>query len=402
MECEKVTYGYTAVGFIKKTYSECLTSLETNIKTGLGSTIDTSADTWLGQILRAVAVELSLIWESVEDADSNAFIDTAVGIAIDRLAKLLNVRRKDSTYATGTVTFTGTAGTDIPLGFQVASGDLIFETTGSFDIEEGGTVDITVQCTTKGIIGNVEAGTITTIVESLSGLTSITNASAMTGGTEIESDVVFRRRVLNSLATAGTATYDAIYSAILGAEGVTSCKVRYNNTTSIDGDGIPPKAVNAIVLVPDTLTEDIKNAVAQVLHENVALGIATHGANSGTATAIDGTTISYSFDVATATDIYATIAITTDSTFQTDGNTQIKDALIRYVGGTDSNGITYTGLEMGETVVFYSMIAAVMGVTGVKGVTMTISDDGVTPVSTDIAIDSTKFARIQATNISIS
>ncbi len=397
-----MTYGYTAGGFIKKTYSECLTSLETNIKTGLGSTIDTSADTWLGQILRAVAVELSLIWESVEDADSNAFIDTAVGIAIDRLAKLLNVRRKDSTYATGTVTFTGVAGTDIPLGFQVASGDLIFETTGSFDIEEGGTVDITVQCTTKGIIGNVEAGTITTIVESLSGLSSVTNASAMTGGTEIESDVVFRRRVLNSLATAGTATYDAIYSALLGAEGVTSCKVRYNNTTSIDGDGIPPKAVNAIVLVPDTLTEDIKNAVAQVLHENVALGIATHGANSGTATAIDGTTISYSFDVATATDIYATIAITTDSTFQTDGNTQIKDALIRYVGGTDSNGITYTGLEMGETVVFYSMIAAVMGVTGVKGVTMTISDDGVTPVSTDIAIDSTKFARIQATNISIS
>ncbi len=394
-------YGYTATAFRKKTYSEILASMTLNIQTLYGVSIDLSVDTILGQLLRSFALEHSLTWDSLEAGESNAFLDTAVGVFIDRCAKKFNIPRKNSTYATAIVTFSGVDGTTIPLGFQVASGSLIYETTAEGDISAG-SVDLEVKCTTAGIAGNVESGTITTIVESLAGLTSVTNASSATGGTEIESDVAYRRRALSSLATAGTATYDALYASLLGTEGISAVTVRYNNTLVTDGNGIPGKSINAVVLPSSApISTTAKNAVAQTLHENVALGINCYGSETGSATAVDGSSIGYDFDVATATDIYANITITKNSSFESDGETQIKDALIRYVGGTDSEGTYNTGLSMGETVIFLKMVAEVMNITGVDDVTLTISDDNSTFVSTNITIDTLKFATISATNITI-
>lgn len=92
--------------------------------------------------------------------------------------------------ATGTVTITGTASTEIPVGTIIKQVETVedaqqetgvqFETTAAATIAEGGTVDVAVKCTQGGTQGNLaENSTFTTEV---SGVTAITNAAAFTGG----------------------------------------------------------------------------------------------------------------------------------------------------------------------------------------------------------------------------
>lgn len=99
----------------------------------------------------------------------------------------------DSPKATGTVTITGTASTEIPLGTiikqVVSTGDdsgttqetgVQFETTATATIAEGGTVDVAVRCTAGGTQGNLAENS--TFTAEISGVTAITNAAAFTGG----------------------------------------------------------------------------------------------------------------------------------------------------------------------------------------------------------------------------
>lgn len=92
----------------------------------------------------------------------------------------------DSPKATGTVTITGTASTEIPVGTiikQTADSEetgVQFETTAAATIAEGGTVDVAVKCTAGGTQGNLAEDS--TFTSEISGVTAITNAAAFTGG----------------------------------------------------------------------------------------------------------------------------------------------------------------------------------------------------------------------------
>lgn len=91
------------------------------------------------------------------------------------------------TPSTATVTFTGTPTTSIPAGFLVsenASGYFNqFSTNSTVAIGGGGTVSVAVTAVSTGLVA-APAGTITNIVSPLSGVDSVTNASAATIGTQ--------------------------------------------------------------------------------------------------------------------------------------------------------------------------------------------------------------------------
>jgi len=92
--------------------------------------------------------------------------------------------------AKGKVTFTGAGSTQIPKSTIVATdadnpvfGYVEFETTQDAAIDSAGTtVDVDIEARLAGTIGNVTAGQITTIVDDIEGLTSVTNAESITGG----------------------------------------------------------------------------------------------------------------------------------------------------------------------------------------------------------------------------
>ena len=117
--------------------------------------------------------------------------------------------RKAATYATGEITITGNANTEIPAGssFSTASVNgepaVEFVTTEDVVIGASGTVTVEIQAVEAGTVGNVPAGTIILKANQISGITDVTNADETSGGTEEESIEDLQKRIMEYDAMQG-------------------------------------------------------------------------------------------------------------------------------------------------------------------------------------------------------
>ncbi len=107
--------------------------------------------------------------------------------------------RKTATYATGTITVTGTAGTIIPQFTALSGGeDVSYETL--FQVTVGASATpVEVHALDAGTIGNLEAGSSMFFAEALSGVDSEGFVVDMGGGTDAENDEDLRGRVLDRI-----------------------------------------------------------------------------------------------------------------------------------------------------------------------------------------------------------
>lgn len=128
---------------------------------------------------------------------------------MDDHAQLRGMARKAATYATGEVTITGTAETEIPAGtaFSTASVNgepaVEFVTTEAVTIGASGTVTAKIKAVEAGTVGNVPAGTIILKANKITGIKSVTNQEDTMGGTEAESTVELQRRIVEYDETQG-------------------------------------------------------------------------------------------------------------------------------------------------------------------------------------------------------
>lgn len=124
------------------------------------------------------------------------------GTFLDGHAKSRGMSRRPAAAASGKLTITGTVGTVIPLGSLFSTAAVNSEPSVDYKvlkpvkIPDGGSVTVDIQCTQTGIIGNTQAGTIVLASSGLKGITSVTNAEAITGGTEVESDESLIERIM--------------------------------------------------------------------------------------------------------------------------------------------------------------------------------------------------------------
>lgn len=127
--------------------------------------------------------------------------DHAFGTYLDGQAKTRNLSRRAATAAVGTITITGAAGTIIPTGslFSTAAVNdepsVDYAAVTSAKIPESGSVTVDVQCAQSGIIGNTPANTVVLVSSKITGITSVTNLEAITGGTEEETDESLQARI---------------------------------------------------------------------------------------------------------------------------------------------------------------------------------------------------------------
>ena len=121
--------------------------------------------------------------------------------------------------STGTVTFPGTADVDLPSGTAMVRGDgVTYTTTEDGTVGADGTVTVSATADPdptgqSGAIGNMDAGTVITLSQSIDGIQS--NGSAAAGwqnGTDIETNSSFRNRVMQAYQTppAGGNTTDYV------------------------------------------------------------------------------------------------------------------------------------------------------------------------------------------------
>jgi len=235
------------------------------------------------------------------------FVDTASGSDLDALAAdRFGLSRNAASSAVGTITWTRDAAGAyaIPAGTRVratVNGQSVTFTTDS-DASLGASdssVDIDVTCSTTGPTGNVAAGTLTTVVDTVVADPSatITNAERATGGAVEETDAAFRDRIRRYFTSLRKGTVEALKAGALSVAGVSYATVNESYIDPDDGGyvavyvGDPDGRGNtALAALVETELEDWRAAgvYVQVLaaaREEVSLALTlrvTRGADTAT------------------------------------------------------------------------------------------------------------------------
>jgi len=183
----------------------------------LPADLDKSEGGFIFDALAPVAAELAqaAIW--AQEVLRRGFAETTFGEYLDMRATEHGLTRKPAAKATGQVGFTGTPETVISAGTQVstvgseAAPAIFFATTEEVTIGEDGTATANIEAIEAGSSGNVAAGTITVLAQPVTGVTSVTNTAATTGGTDEETDESLLERFLQKVRQPGTSGNKADY-----------------------------------------------------------------------------------------------------------------------------------------------------------------------------------------------
>jgi uncharacterized phage protein gp47/JayE len=188
---------------------------------------DPELDTSIGSPLRKIidAVSEQIAQSSVDEylLSYTYDVDSKAGGDLDDFVANFGLARLAGQRATGVVTFSrssaiaATKSAIIPPGTQIVSlstPPIYVQTTVSAVMSIGQTgIDVPVQAVNAGIDGNVLAGTLTTLVSNIDGVSSVSNAQPMVGGTLTESDTQLRAR-FKATALRNLAGTDSMYRGI--------------------------------------------------------------------------------------------------------------------------------------------------------------------------------------------
>lgn len=250
------------------------------------------------------------------------------GQYMDYHAAGLGLTRRAANHAAGTITVTGVPGTQIPAGtiFCVpAAGDTpaieystdTLAVVGAADPgEKYGTADIPVTAAEGGPACNVAADTVVIMASPISGVTSITNAAPITGGTVEETDDELYERIVLAEQSAGESYVgcDADYirwAKEISGVGTVLVDANYEQEHPnkvklivLDSNGQP---ANATILtnVYNHIMAPGNRAVERLAPVGAILVVVAPGDNCKLNIVIMGLTIS---DVSTESDIYTRFA----------------------------------------------------------------------------------------------
>lgn len=377
-------------GYHRPTYSEILNTKIQKAKELFGEDIETSERTPLGKFIRINAYDLSKAYEDLEMTYYARFPNTSSGISLDRLCTFAGITRNPATAAHHTIKVFGEAGTSVGMGgFVVSSKDEItFYNSNNFTIPDSGSIEIEVECTLSGEIGNVD--TITDIVNPVSEIERIEYIGIITFGENPESDFDLRKRFSLAIAGAGSANINAIRSALLRVPTVISAGVIENNTDTTDSKGRPPRSFECFVYGGEGHEQEI----AETIFDKAPIGIKTCSTSTSPIqkTVLDDGGYEHIIRFSRTEDInvYVKIKYKKDNTFEANGEEQIRNALIEYINS----------LGVGSDVIISTLYGHIHSVTGVVEVTdLQISTNGTTYTQNNIVVEDWQVSQTEASKI---
>lgn len=385
-----------STGFKRLRFDDLFAQMEDKSKEAFGDTVNTSVRSPLGIILRIFAWFLAIIWSTAEDVYNSGYIPTATGNNLDRLGPQVGITRTLAQWSSGQLTITGTPGYVVPAGFRASTlSGVVFETLTIVTLT-GGTGVVAIEALEAGSEGNWGVGMITVAVNRVPDVTSVTNAVPTTGGREKETDAEFRNRFDQSVAGGGAASLDALRGALLRLPTVRAAAVIENTSMTTDNAGRPAKSFQAYVLGGD------EQEIAETIFATKSGGIESYGTISKQIEDLGGQAHTIKFSRASKVVIKASATVSKNDQYPADGDEQIRNALIRYIGGTDAAGSYYNGLSMGGAVVYTRLISAVYSVAGVEDITLTVGKATGSLGSNNVVIQPYEVAQATAADITVS
>lgn len=230
------------------------------------------------------------------------------------------------------------------------------------------------------------ANTIDTILTPILGWDSVINPIAATPGEDRETDEQLRLRFRNGKFDRATNTLDAIYSALINLDNVSEVTIYENDTSAVDGNGVP--AHSFLPIVSGGLSTDIANAI----WTNKPVGILSYGNTTVNVNDIQGFPHAVSFSRPNPVVIYISMDITTDVNFPANGNDAIKSALLEYFA---------TNSGTGDDVIYSRLYTPINSIPGHEVVSLKIGTVPSPTGTSNIVIAFSDIASLNTSNIVI-
>jgi len=238
---------------IAKTYQEIFDAMKTYIITHQQRATDFNEGSTIASLLEAVSRQLAAVYVAV--------VSNVDSYTRQFAARQFGLELRDGVAASGTVVFSAPSAASstiiIPAGTKAGTaGGIVFETRIDGSIAAGQTVSapVSVACTIQGKAGNVPAGAIAEMISSISGVQSVSNGTAMSGGSDAESKAAFDTRFSDFVVGLFKSSIPGIRASALAVPGVGSVGILEHfppsdgfnvSVVAEDGSGTLPSAMEA-------------------------------------------------------------------------------------------------------------------------------------------------------------
>lgn len=326
---------------------------------------------------------------------------TASGVHLSNIVQFNGVTRRNPEYSTVALTVTAnTAGATVPAGSLVQDpndSSVEFATDSELIVAPSATGTVSATATTAGAI-DAANGTLTKIVNPIYGWAGVTNSADAVPGriAEIDADLRSRRRAISRQH--GLQSLPALRRALSNIDAIGTFEVYENNTNLVDEYGQPGNSVWSIC------QGGADADIAEALYNGVSAGIATYGSTTVAHTDPDsGDTYAIYFGRPTEIPIKIYIKIRRYSTYPSDGDTQIKNAIVAYFDSEFvlPDGETNNGFGIGEAVEYFRLLTPINSIGGFSIEQYQIAKIGDSYGVSNISIGRTELASIDSTDIEI-
>lgn len=369
----------TDTGFVPRTVQEIVSGIESRLKAVFGDSFDVTPSSPDGQIIGVVAQEC---WEQEQSAFATFQTiapSLANGVALDYVVEYNSIKRIVDRPCQVMVVFSGVSGTEVPAGTIVSTeSGLTFATT--YTVFAPATV--LAIATTLGAF-NVNAGEITKLGSTISGISGVSNPTEGDRGIVYESDAQLRARRLLSIEAQGVHSIGTVKSAVAEL-GVTYLNVIENDTDAVV-DTVPPHSFEVVVRGGEPM--QIAKAISSVR----TLGIRAFGAETYIVKDSLGQDRTIGFTRPTPLDIYIKVVGLKEQGASNDISGSISAALVDHINN----------LGVGVDVVWSKLFAPI---SSIAGLTVTNIMVGLTsnPTGTvTIPVPARQFAASNVGNITI-
>lgn len=309
-------------GFSATPLADWLEDFNGAARRAFGDDVDLSPETLLGQ-LNGIWSQYGVQFDEKLLAVANgSSFQRAVGVQLDDQNSIHNIGRRQAERSEVVATLGGAAGTVVPAGTRASTTTgADFRSKAAATIGTAGTVNTTFEAVDTGPV-EAAIGTLTRLIDVVTGLETITNAAAATLGKNVESDATYRARSAEEREANAQSSVESVRAAVLLVEGVTACAITENKTAAdvtVKGSTIVARGLLAIV------TGGENAAVVAAIESKLPAGTET---GDGSVTVGDT-----EFQRSTDVPIQVTVDITRGATFPGDGLLLINDAIVDYVAG---------------------------------------------------------------------
>lgn len=327
----------------------------------------------------------------------------ATGQDLDMLCALTGTFRSAGTPSTINLTMSGVAYTVIAAGVRVESTETGTRWTLDANTTLDGTGTATAQFTCEDL-GATEAsiGTLTKIIDTVAGWSSVTNTGIPSLGTNAQTDAELRVERNKAVGRPGVNQIDSMLGELFAVDGVRRVKLYENDTNATDGNGLPAHSIAPIV---DGGTDaDVAVAIYIKKNPGVTLYQAGNAASYTVASPVyPSNTKLIKFSRPIAVPITLAVTVVDDGSLPSDIETLIQEAIISYATGDlfDSNGgFDYDGFDIGDDVIYFRMLTPINKVVDGYGQSY-VSNMTINGGTSTIAIAYNELASFSTDNITV-